>query len=256
MNWFSLARPRLIAEAEVAADPRLVPGGPRHVAMIMDGNGRWAKARRLPRIAGHRAGVEAVRRVVRAAPLCGIETLTLYAFSSENWSRPASEISDLMGLLRHYVRSELAALCENDVRLRLIGDWKALNPDLVAELEGAMHATSANQGLTLVIALNYGAHDELVRAVRTVAAQVAAGNILPNEITADTIDSYLDTADLPAVDLIIRSSGELRLSNFLLWQAAYAELWFTNTLWPDFNEDVVREAVMAFASRERRYGGL
>lgn len=256
MNWFSLTRASSIAEAEVGIDSRLVSDGPRHVAVIMDGNGRWAKARHLPRVAGHRAGVEAVRRVVRAAPLLGIETLTLYAFSSENWRRPASEVSDLMGLLRHYVRSELADLCENGVRLRLIGNWRALKPDLVSELENAIETTRNNNRLTLVIALNYGAQDEMVRAVRCLFDEVAAGRLKSSEVTAKDLEQHLDTAELSPVDLIIRSSGELRLSNFLLWQAAYAELWFTETLWPDFDAAIMREAVASFAGRERRYGGI
>jgi undecaprenyl diphosphate synthase len=240
---------------DAAATPGAVPGGPRHVAIIMDGNGRWAKARRLPRLAGHKAGVEAVRRIVRAAPNLGIETLTLYAFSSENWRRPADEVSDLMSLLRHHLLAELEELDQNGARLSLIGDWRSLKPDVVERLENALHATRANTRFRLVVALNYGGQDELTRAVQAIAARVAAGEITPSAITAQLIEAGLDTADLPPVDLIIRSSGEQRLSNFLLWQAAYAELWFTPVLWPDFDEAVLREAVETFAARERRYGG-
>ena len=233
-----------------------VAGGPRHVAIIMDGNGRWARRRHLPRVAGHRAGVEAVRRIVRAAPDLGIEALTLYAFSSENWRRPAAEVNDLMGLLRHYIRSELGEMQANGIRLRLIGDWRSLHPDIVADLEDAVGQTAAGDRLTLVIALNYGAQDELARAARRIAARVAGGELAPDAIDTDTIAAHLDTAGLLPVDLIVRTSGELRLSNFLLWQAAYAELWFTDRLWPDFDAEVLREATAVFASRERRYGGL
>jgi undecaprenyl diphosphate synthase len=256
VNWFRPTRLQP-GEAPVSAQPgHPIEGGPRHVAIIMDGNGRWARARHLPRVAGHRAGVEAVRRVVRAAPDLGIDTLTLYAFSSENWRRPATEISDLMGLLRHYVRSELDELCANGVRLEIIGQWRALAPEVVAELEDAQARTSANGRLTLVIALNYGARDELARAMRALAALVRAGELEPGDIGTERVEAVLDTAPLPPVDLIIRTSGEMRLSNFLLWQAAYAELWFTPVLWPDFDATVLREAACAFAGRARRYGGL
>ncbi|MGL6044181.1 MAG: polyprenyl diphosphate synthase [Sandaracinobacteroides sp.] len=221
----------------------------------MDGNGRWAKARKMPRLAGHKAGVEAVRRIVRAAPKLGIETLTLYAFSSENWRRPADEVSDLMSLLRHHLLAELEELDSNGARLSLIGDWRALKPDVVERLENALEATARNNRFRLVVALNYGGQDELVRAAQAIAARAAAGEIAASAITAQLIEASLDTADLPPVDLIIRTSGEQRLSNFLLWQAAYAELWFTPVLWPDFDEAVLRAAVEAFAARERRYGG-
>nr|WP_235945319.1 polyprenyl diphosphate synthase [Thermaurantiacus tibetensis] len=221
----------------------------------MDGNGRWAKARRLPRLAGHRAGVEAVRRVVRAAPELGIQTLTLYAFSSENWRRPPEEVSDLMGLLLQHIRSELDELHANGVRLGFIGQWRALRADIVRELERAKALTAGNTALDLVVALNYGAQDELVRAVRRLAAEAAAGRLDPEKLEAADIEAMLDTAAFAPVDLIIRSSGEVRLSNFLLWQAAYAELWFTPVLWPDFDEAVLKEAAEAFARRERRFGG-
>lgn len=210
----------------------------------------------MPRLAGHKAGVDAVRRIVRAAPRLGVETLTLYAFSSENWRRPAEEVSDLMSLLRHHLLAELEELDRNGARLGLIGDWRALKPDIVERLENAMEATRHNSRFQLVVALNYGGQDELTRAVQSLAARVAAGEFAPAAITPQLIEAALDTAALPPVDLIIRTSGEQRLSNFLLWQAAYAELWFTPTLWPDFDEAVLREAVETFARRERRYGGL
>ena len=221
----------------------------------MDGNGRWAKARRLPRVAGHRAGVEAVRRIVRAAPKLGIETLTLYAFSSENWRRPADEVSDLMSLLRHHLLAELEELDSNGARLSLIGNWRAMKPDVVERLENAVRSTAKNKRFQLVVALNYGGQDEIVRAAQALARRVAAGEISAEAITPELIEAGLDTAELPPVDLIIRSSGEQRLSNFLLWQAAYAEMWFTPVLWPDFDADVLKEAISSFAQRERRYGG-
>jgi undecaprenyl diphosphate synthase len=260
VKWFNPARASSVRAGHEAEQPLLegappVPGGPRHVAIIMDGNGRWAKARRMPRLAGHKAGVEAVRRIVRAAPRLGIETLTLYAFSSENWRRPADEVSDLMSLLRHHLLAELEELDSNGARLSLIGNWRALKPDVVERLENALESTRRNDRFRLVVALNYGGQDELVRATQAIAVRVAAGEIAPAAITAQLLEAGLDTADLPPVDLIIRSSGEQRLSNFLLWQAAYAELWFTPVLWPDFDETVLREAVEAFAGRERRYGG-
>lgn len=229
--------------------------GLRHLAIIMDGNGRWAKARRLPRIAGHRAGVEAVRRVVEAAPGLGIEVLTLYAFSSENWKRPADEVSDLMGLLRHYIRSEIKDLHRNGVRLDFIGNYKALKPDLVAMLEDARAQTAANDKLVLIMALNYGGQDELVRAARALAIEAAAGRLDPDSITLELLGDHLDTARLPPPDLVLRTSGEMRLSNFLLWQSAYAEFVCTETLWPDFDAAALAGAAAEFATRERRFGG-
>jgi undecaprenyl diphosphate synthase len=229
---------------------------PRHVAIIMDGNGRWAKARRLPRVAGHRKGVEAVRNTVRAAGEMGIEALTLYAFSSENWRRPAAEIADLMGLLRHFVRSELNEIHRNGVRLKIIGDWRRLEPDIVQMLDDAMAKTANNTGLTLAIALNYGAQDELLRVTRRLMREARAGEIDPDALDDAAIEARLDTADLPRLDLLIRTSGEQRLSNFLLWQAAYAELVFTDVLWPDFDRAQLEAACRSFAKRERRYGGL
>ena len=229
---------------------------PRHVAIIMDGNGRWAKARHLPRVAGHKAGVEAVRRVTRAARAMGVEALTLYAFSSENWRRPEDEVGALMGLLRLFIRSDLAELVSENVRLRVIGDYRRFAPDLVALVDDAMAKTAGNSGPILVIALNYGSQAELVAATRRLAARATAGEIDPAAITAEHIEAELDTADLPPLHLVIRSSGEQRLSNFLLWQAAYAELLFVETLWPDFNGDTLADAIAAFGQRQRRYGGL
>ncbi|MGE4323449.1 MAG: polyprenyl diphosphate synthase [Sphingobium sp.] len=228
----------------------------RHVAIIMDGNGRWAKKRLLPRIAGHRAGVEAVRRVARAARELGLECLTLYAFSSENWKRPAGEVSDLMGLLRHFIQSDIDEFDANDIRLRVIGDYRALDAALVDLIDGAVARTAGNGGPVLAIALNYGAQDELVRAARTLAQRVSAGEITPGDIDAALLDAALDTGDLPPLDLLIRTSGELRLSNFMLWQAAYAELYFTDTLWPDFDVRALAAALDAFRLRDRRFGGV
>ncbi|MBA4757084.1 isoprenyl transferase [Sphingosinicella sp.] len=222
----------------------------------MDGNGRWAKARRLPRIAGHKSGVEAVRKVVEAAPDLGVEVLTLYAFSSENWKRPEDEVGYLMGLLKQYLLSEIAELDRNGVRLSFIGDYSRLSPDILALLEGAKTRTAGNRKLRLVIALNYGSQDEITRAVRSIARDVAAGRMAPDDVTPADITARLDTAELPQLDLVIRTSGEQRLSNFLMWQAAYAELVFTEQYWPDFDGESLRRAVEAFGARERRYGGL
>ncbi len=244
-----------------AARASLMPGGGdspavlRHIAIIMDGNGRWAKKRMLPRVEGHRAGMKAVRKTISAAGELGIEALTLYAFSSENWRRPANEVADLMGLLRFYLRRELAELDRNNVRLELLGDWRALDSDIVADLDAARSRLSGNSGLIVALALNYGGQDELVRAVRAIAADAKAGMLDPNAIDAAAIEQRLDTASLPPLDLIIRTSGEERLSNFLLWQSAYAELLFVDTLWPDFDRAALEGAIAAFGRRERRYGG-
>ena len=232
------------------------PPGPRHVAIIMDGNGRWAKARHLPRIAGHRQGVEAVRRAIRGARDLGVEVLTLYAFSSENWRRPQAEIADLMGLLRHYLSAEIGKLDEHQIRLRIIGDLSAFSADLRGIIEDACARTAGNARSTLVIALNYGGQAEIARAARRLAEEAVAGRIAPEAIDAQAIEARLDTADLPPLDLLIRTSGEQRLSNFLLWQAAYAELVFIDTLWPDFDEAAFAEAVALYHGRDRRFGGL
>ena len=222
-------------------------GKTRHVAIIMDGNGRWAKARHLPRAVGHQRGVEAVRTVVRAAREMGLEALTLYAFSTENWSRPEEEVSALMGLLKRYIMADLEEFVENNVRLKVIGNYQAMAPDVVALLDDALAQTATNDGTTLVVALNYGAQDEIARAAAKAATK---GAITPAAISAE-----LDTAGLPPLDLLIRTSGEVRLSNFLLWQAAYAEMVFTDVLWPDFTPAHLQAALAEFAGRERRYGG-
>ncbi|WP_336973552.1 polyprenyl diphosphate synthase [Sphingobium aromaticiconvertens] len=230
--------------------------GARHVAIIMDGNGRWAKKRFLPRIAGHRAGVEAVRRVSRAARELGLECLTLYAFSSENWKRPASEVADLMGLLRHFIQADLDEFHANGVRLRIIGNYRALDASLVQLIDAAVARTAGNSGPVIAIALNYGGQDELVRVAQTLAQRAVAGDIAVDDIGIEAIDACLDTAELPPLDLLIRTSGEQRLSNFMLWQAAYAELYFTDILWPDFDSAALAAALDAFRLRDRRFGGL
>jgi undecaprenyl diphosphate synthase len=217
----------------------------------MDGNGRWAKARGLPRAAGHRQGAEAARKVLRAAGEAGVECLTLYAFSSENWKRPEAEVSDLMGILRFYIGRELDALHREGVRVKIIGDHGAFSPETAKMVDAAVAKTAGNTRMTLAVALNYGSRAEIVKAARRLAA---AGD--PQAIDEAAIDAALDTADLPPLDLVIRTSGEQRLSNFLLWQAAYAELLFVDTLWPDFDADALRAALGAYAARNRRYGGL
>ncbi|WP_417593771.1 isoprenyl transferase [Parasphingorhabdus sp.] len=229
--------------------------GVRHIAIIMDGNGRWAKRKHLPRALGHKKGVEAVRNIVRVAGEMGIEAMTLYAFSSENWSRPEDEISDLMGLLRQYIQSDINEFVENGVRLKVIGNYRALDADIVAMIDDAIEKTANNENMTLAVALNYGAQDEMLRAVRDIAATVKRGDLEPEEIRIDDISAGLDTADLPPLDLLVRTSGELRLSNFLLWQAAYSELYFTDTLWPDFDKEELEKALKSFGCRERRFGG-
>ena len=218
----------------------------RHVAIIMDGNGRWAKARHLPRAMGHQRGVEAVRKLVRSLESTGLECLTIYAFSSENWKRPEEEIGDLMNLMRKFIKSDLPEFVANDVKLKIIGDWKGLAPDIVEMLEDAL-AQTAKGSRTLAVALNYGSQQEIVRAAQAAAAE--------GEVTVEALERHLDTADLPPLDLLIRTSGEVRLSNFLLWQCAYAEMWFTDVLWPDFTPAHLQQALDDFANRERRYGG-
>jgi undecaprenyl diphosphate synthase len=227
---------------------------PTHVAIIMDGNGRWAKARSLPRIAGHRRGAEAVRRAVTAAGEFGIAYLTLFGFSSENWKRPAGEVDDLMGLLRHYIRAEIAELHAKGVRLRVIGDSARLPTDIVTLIDNAESLTAANRGLRLTIALSYGGRAEITRAARAIAADAQAGRITPAQIDEALFARYLLTADIPDPDLVIRTSGEQRISNFLLWQTAYSELVFTDTLWPDFSRADFAKALSDYHGRERRYG--
>jgi undecaprenyl diphosphate synthase len=221
----------------------------------MDGNGRWAQRRGLPRVAGHKAGAEALRKVMQAAADRGVEVLTIYAFSSENWRRSAEEISDLTGLMRFYLERELATLHREEIRLRLIGDYAAFGPDLVGRLDKAVAHTAGNRRLTLVVALNYGSRAELAQAARSLARKAVDGEIAPPAIDEAAVAAELETRDLPPLDLLIRTSGEVRLSNFLLWQAAYAELMFVDTLWPDFDEAAFAGALDLYASRERRFGG-
>jgi len=218
----------------------------RHVAIIMDGNGRWAKRHHVPRAMGHQKGVEAVRRLVRGLRETGLECLTIYAFSSENWSRPEEEVRDLMGLMRRFIKSDLPEFVANDVKLKILGDWRGLDPDIVEMLEDALAQTAGGKS-TLAVALNYGSQQEIVRAAQLAAAE--------GEISHEALDRHLYTADLPPLDLLIRTSGEVRLSNFLLWQCAYAELWFTDVLWPDFTLEHLQQALDSFGQRERRYGG-
>lgn len=227
---------------------------PEHIAIIMDGNGRWAKARGLPRVAGHQRGAETVRKVVEACREAGVGFLTLYAFSSENWKRPAAEVDDLMGLLRLYLRRELRDLHRNNVRIRFIGNWKVLAGDIVDLIEEAQSTTGGNTGLTFIIAVNYGSQNEILKATQSLAATVQRGELAVEDIDEHHFRRHLDTGDFPDPDLIIRTSGEQRLSNFLLWQAAYSELVFMDLLWPDFNKDSLREAIDEFHRRERRYG--
>jgi len=228
---------------------------PRHVAIIMDGNGRWAERRGLPRVAGHRAGAEAVKRALQAAADHGVEVLTLYAFSSENWRRSDDEISDLTALMRFYLERELNRLMKEGVRLRLIGDYSAFGPDMVEKLEGAVERTQANTRLTLVVALNYGSRAEIAAAARGLAEKCRTGGIEAAAIDEHALGAELQTRGLPDPDLLIRTSGEVRLSNFLLWQAAYAELLFLDILWPDFDEQTFGQALEQFAGRQRRFGG-
>jgi undecaprenyl diphosphate synthase len=229
---------------------------PTHVAIIMDGNGRWAKGRGLPRTMGHRKGVEAVRETVRAAGDAGIKYLTLFAFSSENWRRPEAEVSDLLGLLKAFIRRDLAELHRQNVRIKVIGDRLSLRSDILDLLVEAEETTKNNTALTLVIAFNYGARDEIARAAMSLAKDVEAGRLRAEEITPALINDRLDTAGIPDPDLIIRTSGEERLSNFLLWQAAYSEFIFLPEYWPDFNRDLFFSALEKYASRDRRFGGL
>ncbi len=227
---------------------------PQHVAIIMDGNGRWAKTRGLPRTAGHRKGVEAVRNIVKAAGDIGIRYLTLFSFSSENWQRPADEVGDLMQLLRFYLRGEIATLHKNGVRIRVIGDRSRLAPDIISLIENAESLTSGNTVLTLVIALSYGARQEIAVAARRLAEAAVKGLVDPAQIDEAMLSGALFTADIPDPDLLIRTSGEKRISNFLLWQIAYAEFVFVDTLWPDFTRRDLEDAIQEFCRRERRFG--
>ena len=229
---------------------------PAHVAIIMDGNGRWAQARGLPRTAGHKQGVEAVRRAVRAAGEMGVQTLTLFAFSSENWTRPEPEVGELMGLLKLFIRRDLAELHRENVRISIIGERESVPSDILPLLLKAETLTRDNTGCRLVIAFNYGARDELTRATRAIARAVAAGDLSPDAIDSETIRRHLDTSGWSDPDLIIRTSGEQRLSNFLLWQAAYSEFVFLDCMWPDFDAAALAEAVALYHARDRRFGGV
>ncbi|WP_425426660.1 isoprenyl transferase [Acuticoccus yangtzensis] len=244
------------AAVPVPEEPSAPGGLPRHVAIIMDGNGRWANRRGLPRTLGHRKGIEAVRRVVRHAGERRIEVLTLFAFSRENWNRPKAEVNELMSLLRRFIRSDLEDLIANNVQIQVIGGRDDIDKDIVGLIEEAEARTRLNDGLRLVLAFNYGGRDELARAARKLAFAVAAGQIAPEAVNEDTLAAYLDTAALPDPDLVIRTSGEQRISNFLLWQSAYAEYAFPATLWPDFGAAHLDEALADYATRQRRFGAV
>lgn len=243
------------ADAAVALSQSALPPV-RHVAIIMDGNGRWAKARGLPRSVGHRKGVEAVRRTVRAAIELNIPFLTIYSFSSENWSRPAEEIDDLMGLMKRFIRRDLAELHQAGARICVIGERTGVDPELMTLIDEAIELTRDNTALTLVIAFNYGARDEIAKAARRLAEEVAAGRLSPAEIDAAKLGACLDTAGIPEPDLLVRTSGEMRLSNFLLWQCAYTEFVFLDTFWPDFDRADLEAAIAIYRDRDRRFGGL
>src|SRR5262245_42706178 len=229
---------------------------PRHVAIIMDGNGRWARLRHRPRVEGHRAGIAAVRDVVETSARLGLEVLTLYAFSVENWKRPKTEVATLMALLKRYLRSEMATLLKNNIRFRVIGRMEELRPDVRRELELGRERTSGCSGLLFNIALNYGGRAEITDAVRGLVRDVLANGRDPDRIDDDLLSSYLYTAGQPDPDLLIRTSGEMRISNFLLWQIAYSEIWVTDVLWPDFRRKHLLQAVLDYQKRERRYGGI
>jgi len=227
---------------------------PTHIAIIMDGNGRWAKARHLPRSAGHKKGADSLRRTLDNCRNAGIKYLTVYAFSSENWSRPQSEISELMSLLKHYLDKELPELKKNNIRLRFIGDLSRLDADMQARVQTAMQETAGNTSFNLTVALSYGSRQEITHAVQKIAAKLVEGSLKPQDITEKILADSLDTATIPDPDLLIRTGGEHRISNFLLWQSAYTEFYFTDTLWPDFDAAHFAEALKDFAGRERRYG--
>ena len=230
------------------------PPRPAHVAIIMDGNGRWARARHLPRSIGHKKGADALKRTLEACESEGIRCLTIYAFSAENWKRPSDEISELMQLLKTYLTHEVASLHKKNIRLRFIGQRENLAADVVQMMAEAERLTAKNESFTLNVALSYGSQQELTHAMRQIAAKVASGALKPHEVNAQHVEQELETHGLPPLDLLIRTGGEQRLSNFLLWQSAYTELYFTPVLWPDFNHEHLREALAAYATRERRYG--
>ena len=229
---------------------------PAHVAIIMDGNGRWAKKRGLPRTMGHAQGAKVVEQILEDADHMGIRYLTVYAFSTENWTRPGTEVKALMNLLRTYMKTSLAKCAKNNVRIRVIGDKSRLDPDLQDSIRTLAEATKNNTGIGFQIAINYGSRDEITRAVRKIAQKTAAGELRPEDITEETISDALDTAGIPDPDLLIRTCGEERLSNFLMWQLSYSEMYFTDTAWPDFTKEELEKAVDAYNHRERRFGGL
>jgi len=247
LAWIPSGHPDELLVREIQFD-RL----PVHVAIIMDGNGRWAAQRHLPRVEGHRAGIDAVRDSVETAARLGIQVLTLYAFSMENWKRPASEVGTLMQLLKRYLRSELETLLSNDIRFRVIGRMEELSPDIQDELHAAIQRTSGSRGMLFNIALNYGGRAEIVDAAR----RAMASGVRPEDLDEQRFASFLYTAGQPDPDLLIRTSGEMRVSNYLLWQIAYSEIYVTDTLWPDFRRRHLIEAVLAYQKRERRYGGI
>jgi undecaprenyl diphosphate synthase len=247
LEWIPAGGPEEALARQVEFD-RL----PRHVAIIMDGNGRWAGERSLPRVEGHRAGVDAVRDIVEASARLGLEVLTLYAFSVENWKRPAAEVSTLMMLLKRYLRLELATLLRNDIRFNVIGRSDALPPDVMTELLDAEHKTAKNTGMLFNIALNYGGRTEIVDAAR----RAMASGLAPEDLSEERFAEFLYTKGQPDPDLLIRTSGEMRVSNFLLWQIAYSEIWVTDTLWPDFRCRHLLEGVVAYQKRDRRFGGI
>jgi undecaprenyl diphosphate synthase len=229
---------------------------PRHVALIMDGNGRWAKDRMLPRSAGHRQGVEALRRTIRAAGELGLEFLTIFSFSAENWTRPKEEVDDLLGILRRFIRQDVAELHAAGVRIKVIGERNDLEPDIVSLLEESEKLTTRNTGMTLIVAFNYGSRQEIARAAKKIAQSCIDGQISPSAITADLITEHLDTCGIPDPDLLIRTSGEERLSNFLLWQSAYTEFVFVSEHWPDFGRESLEKAIQCYLARDRRFGGI
>ena len=249
------ARPEELHQ-EAGAEPEPVREAPKHIAIIMDGNGRWARMRSLPRSAGHRQGVEAVRRTVKACLELGIPYLTLFSFSSENWSRPADEIKFLFNLLRRFVHQDVAELHAAGVKVKIVGSRANLDKDLVKLIDESEALTAQNERMTLVIAFNYGSRDEIVRAVRSVADKVQAGEFSSEHISERLLCAHMDTADIPDPEMIVRTSGEKRLSNFLLWQSAYAELVFMDEHWPDFDAELLTRAIDAFQGRNRRFGGL
>lgn len=229
---------------------------PSHIAIIMDGNGRWAKMRSLPRIKGHHEGMQTVKSVAKSANRLGVQVLTLYAFSTENWKRPKAEVEFLMNLPQMFLSSFLPELMELNMRVQMIGDFETLPEHTKKALKTAMDATAQNTGMILNFAMNYGSRDEMIRAMKSMLADIQNGQLTPEDLTEDKMSDYLYTASLPEPDLLIRTSGEVRLSNFMLWQLAYTEFWFTDVLWPDFDEKCLLEAIVEYQKRNRRYGGL